>query len=86
MIFHKKNSTPVLEDLFGDDRNKVLARYIVRHDFKKNIDDIGIADNSNKYVHVIAIGYDNLIIEIIRYIALIAHYPNFNDKIKNNNF
>lgn len=80
----KRNNTPTLEDLFGDDRNKVLARYIIRHDLKKNIDDIGIADNSNKYVHVIAIGYDKLILEIIRYIALIAHYPNFNDELKNN--
>ena len=68
-----------MENLFGDDRDKVLARHIVLSKIKP-LDCGGIWCTDNKNVRAIIIGSDSLSLNIARQMALVCHYPNFDDK------
>ncbi len=79
-----KKDAPVLEDLFGNARNKCIARHIILSELEKKLDGEGISCNDNKHVHVVIVGTDELCMALIRQVALLAHYPNFDDEKGNN--
>lgn len=67
-----------MEDLFGGDRDKVLARHIVLNKIKP-LDGEGIWCAGSEYVRAVIIGSDSLSLNIARQMALVCHYPNFED-------
>lgn len=74
----KKTDAPLMEELFGTDKDKVLARRLVLSQIKTPDDD-GIWCYSTKQVKVVIIGSDLLSLNIARQLALVCHYPNFDD-------
>lgn len=97
-LFHifKKNSIQhsYMEYLFeNEDSNKdetkqisylYSSRQIILNKIKP-FDGKGIGYQSNKYVHVVIIGSDDLSLYLARQAALICHYPNFNEEEKEPN-
>ncbi len=75
----KNNNSSRLEDLFEGDQLKYLSRKIIL-DKVKNLDGEGIDYSSSRFVHVVIIGADSLSLHIARQVALICHYPNFDDE------
>lgn len=71
------------EDLFNGDCNQVLARHIVLNEIK-NVDCTGIGYATNNCVHAVIIGTDIVALHLARQLALICHYPNFNDELEKN--
>lgn len=67
----------IKEDLL---KNNLLyhARAILKS-LPTPLDGVGITPDSDKHVHVILQGDDELVLALARYVALIAHYPNFNE-------
>lgn len=76
-----KNS---LEELLNGDREYIQARHIILNDLKANLDGEGISSKSNKHIHAVIAGTDRLCVSLARQIALIAHYPNFDDNTGKN--
>lgn len=74
----KKNHSPIYENNLIT-KNEAIARHIVLNKIK-NLDDNGIAPDSEISVNAIIIGTSELCYTIARQIALIAHYPNFDEK------
>ncbi len=70
----------ISEPLYGDDRNKMMARHIVLNGIEKPLDDKGISSTDPRHVHVVIVGTDALSLAVLRQVALIAHYPNFDDE------
>ena len=71
---------PDKEDLFEGNRCKFFARDIVLNQIKP-LDGEGISYTSEESVHAVVIGCDELSLYIARQIALVCHYPNFNDAV-----
>lgn len=72
-----------LEDLSGGNKYEALARHIVLNEIN-DLDGGMMGYSSPKHVRAVIIGDDDLSIHIARQIALISHYPNFNDESGNN--
>ena len=79
-LFKKKTKeSPLMEDLFNGDRDRYLARHIVLNGIKAP-DAEGIWCESTKSARVVIVGSDSLSLNIVRQLALVCHYPNFNDE------
>lgn len=77
-IFYRRKDIPQYEDLFDGDFERVLARHIVLSEIKTP-DDGGIWCDSAKHVRIVIVGSDSLSLNIARQLALVCHYPNFDD-------
>lgn len=52
-------------------------QYVLKH--IKEWEGNGIGPDTKRYFHIVVEGNDPLMLSIVRHIALIAHYPNFNE-------
>lgn len=75
-----KNVEAVYENIFCGDLFFRQARRVVLEDLNGNFDGNGITGNCKKHVDVIVCGIDELTTAIIRQLAFICHYPNFDEK------
>ena len=73
-----------LEELLNGDREYIQARHIILNDLKANLDGEGISSKSNKHIHAVIAGTDRLCVSLARQIALVVHYPNFDDNTGKN--
>lgn len=77
-IFNRRKDIPQYEDLFDGDFERVWARHIVLSEIKAP-DDGGIWCDSTKHVRIVIVGSDSLSLNIARQLALVCHYPNFDE-------
>ena len=73
-----RKDIPQYEDLFNGDIERVWARHIVLSEIKAP-DNGGIWCDSTKHVRIVIVGSDPLSLNIARQLALVCHYPNFDD-------
>lgn len=73
------------EDIFDGNLNQYKSRQIILHQMPQNLDGEGIGVDSKMSVHAIIIGFDELMISLARQIALLAHYPNYDDRFPEKN-
>ena len=71
------------EDLYCGDLDRALARHIVLSEIKAP-DNGGIWCDSVKHVRIVIVGSDLLSLNIVRNLALVCHYPNFDDEKESN--
>lgn len=74
-----RKDIPQYEDLFNGDIERVWARHIVLSEIKAP-DNGGIWCDSAKHVRIVIVGSDSLSLNIVRNLALLCHYPNFDDE------
>ena len=75
-FFNPEIETTSTFDVFDIDFLK--ARKIV---FSKNIDGAeGISKDSDKHIHAYILGVDSLSLSIAKQLALLCHFPNFDDR------
>ena len=86
-LFQRKITEPT-EKFYGDDRDLVVARHIVLNEMGAGsqgncvIDDNGIGAGSGRHVHAVVVLSDEkrrLLLAIARQLALVCHYPNFDE-------
>ncbi len=73
-----------LADLYVGDNCKLLSRQIVLENLSNPLDNNCINENSSKHIHAVIVGTTALCYNILRQIALVSHYPNFNDEVGKN--
>lgn len=80
-LFRKNNRDNNYDNLFN--YNQLLARSIIIDSIGKNLytadDGLCIEPNSEKRLHVVIYGNDDLLLHVARQIALLCHFPNFDD-------
>ena len=76
----RKNNSPVYYDIYGGDKDKYIARHIIMEGLEKTLDGEGISPSSQRYVHLICTADDSLMLNIARQVALLCHFPNFNEE------
>lgn len=85
-LFRKKNRDNNYDNLFN--YNQLLARSIIIDSIGKNLytadDGLCIEPNSEKRLHVAIYGNDDLLLHVARQIALLCHFPNFDDETGEN--
>jgi glutathione peroxidase-family protein len=81
-LFRKNNRDNNYDNLFN--YNQLLARSIIIDSIGKNLytadDGLCIEPNSEKRLHVVIYGNDDLLLHVARQIALLCHFPNFDDE------
>ncbi|MGN0232694.1 MAG: hypothetical protein ACI4A8_10870 [Muribaculaceae bacterium] len=86
-LFQRKITEPT-EKFYGDDRDLVVARHIVLNEmgagsqYNCAIDADGIGAGSDRHVHAVVVLSDEkrrLLLAIARQLALVCHYPNFDE-------
>lgn len=76
-------STPFVSGLSGFSSETVANWYLARHyvlHVLPPLDGNGISPGSGERVNVVVQGTSDLMLAIVRQIALVAHYPNFNEE------
>ena len=85
-IFKQKEKSKNSKELL--DYPQLLARHIVLKEIGKKLytdkNGEGITVNSGKHLHVVIYGNDDLLLYIARQIALLCHFPNFDDRTGEN--
>lgn len=76
----RERLSPFCENIFEGDKNAMIARQIILKDLDAVLDGGGISCTSGNRVHAVIVGGDDLMLSLAKQIALISHYPNFNDE------
>lgn len=76
----KGNETFSEETINNWNKARKYVLYVLPEKEKHSpLNGIGFSPSSSKHLHVIIIGISDLMLCIARQIALVAHYPNFNE-------
>ncbi len=80
--FWKQDEKPLpdTEDLYLGNQTYYIARHILLGGNIIPLDNKGIKRTDKAHVHAVLVGTDDICLALLRHIALLAHYPNFDDE------
>lgn len=76
----RRSLSPFCENILEGDKNAMIARQIILNDLNAVLDGGGISCTSRNRVHAVIVGSDDLMLSLAKQIALVSHYPNFDDE------